>query len=163
MIEKKNIYNIILTFIITVGVIQILNLFIPVSLFKGFSVMVYSFSLLLILLSSGVGFSLYNNVNEYIYLLYYAVTNIIPIIIVLFTNIKYIDVIENDKIKLERYNTLITIFILFYLTHLYIYYKSFTSGTGIHNLFMGNACITVFNIFLSGLIWREISFYVTDG
>ncbi len=161
--EKKDIYNIILTFIITIAILHIINIFIPVSLFKGFSIMIYSFTLIIILLSGGVAFSLYDDILDYIYLLYYVVTNALPIVILLYTNIKYVNIIENENIKLDRYNTLLTIFIFLYLSHLLLLYNSFHSDFGFNNLFIGNACLSLFNLFISGLIWREISFYVTDG
>lgn len=161
--DKKDTYNIILTFIVTVGILQILNIFIPVALFKGSSIMIYSFTLLLILLSGGVAFSLYDNVSDYMYLAYYVMTNVLPIVILLYTNIRYVNTIENKNIKLEQYNTLLTIFIVIYISQLIILYNSYHNEYGLNKLFIGNACISLFNLFISGLIWREISFYVTDG
>lgn len=86
---------------------------------------------------------------------------LIPLYILSYIHIKYRDIITNPNIKLDTYNSLINVSTTLFIFQIIIMLVSFESSN-ITNVY-GSLIISLCNIVCSGLIWRDVAFFITNG
>jgi hypothetical protein len=95
---------------------------------------------------------------RYIYIIIDIVSLLIPLIWLSYTNTKY-----NSQIKnIQSYNSLINISnILLLIQMILLGYNYFNIST--NTILMVQIILMLINTFISGIIWKESVYFVTDG
>jgi NADH:ubiquinone oxidoreductase subunit 2 (subunit N) len=91
----------------------------------------------------------------------YLALILIPLYLLSYIHLRYKDIINNPNIKLNKYNTLInasTTLFLFQITIILISFEN-TNLTSVY----GSIILSLLNILCSGLIWRVVAFFITNG
>lgn len=138
-------------------------LFIPDNIFKGYNIVGYSTILGMFLMLTFIKSSMENSLIVMLKQFGMYLSVIAPVSILLYTSIRYKKVIEEDATNVENYRTLkvITTILLLIQTYIlanYILTKNISMNQSITLLMF-----SILNIFVSGLLWREVAFFVTDG
>lgn len=76
-------------------------------------------------------------------------------------NKNYLSILDNKHIKNNKLNVLETLAPLIMMIQMGLLYGSI--GNYNSNYLYGTSIIGIINFFTVGLLWREVSFYVTDG
>lgn len=160
---NKNTYSIILTFLITCAIIQGFVLILPSSIFKDFDVISSSVSLFFLLIVGGIGLSIHHETRDILFLILHLSLLLIPLIGFVYTYSRYHKILNRDKEHLTRFRQIQGVYTLFLLLQLSIYYYAIQEPLGLNNYLMFAILLGKFNIFMSGLAWRELAFFVTDG
>ena len=91
-------------------------------------------------------------------------TLIIPLLVLLYTNIKYKEKIENKTEHVSNYKVLkIITTILFGIQSYQLYKYIFYKGNLTTNMYLGMVLTSILNISSSILLWSRIKFFITDG
>lgn len=99
--------------------------------------------------------------NNFIIKSSYLSMILIPLYILSYIHIKYRDIITNPNIKLDTYNSLINVSTTLFIFQIIIMLVSFESSN-ITNVY-GSLIISLCNIVCTGLIWRDVAFFITNG
>ncbi len=86
---------------------------------------------------------------------------LLPLYILSYIHIRYRDIINDTNIKLDTYNSLINVSTTLFLFQIIIMLLSFESKN-MTNIY-GSIIITLCNMVCTGLIWREVAFFITNG
>lgn len=153
--------NIIKTIIFTIVVMQSL-FFIPENTLKNYNIIGYSIVLGLYIMMATINLSKERTLIQLIIdnSIYFSV--LIPLALLLYINVKYKDIIENDASNVSNYTTLkvISTILLMFQTYTLSNYIMYSKST---NTLLGILLLTILNSGVSGLLWTQVEFFVTDG
>jgi hypothetical protein len=154
-------HNIIKSIFFTVAVLLIISFFnLP-----DYHIFVYGAALVLLLIGGSISFNMISGpsvsaptiITKIIYLWLIA----IPLGFLQFVHLKYKSHLSQNINKDTKYRTLLYIISFSLLIQIIVLYH----GLMRHNLSLlySSIMLSLINIFLSGLIWRDVAFFVTDG
>lgn len=146
----------------SIGLIETL-LFIPDNVFKGYNIIGYSTILGMFLMITFLKTSMEKSIQELLKLIGISFAVFIPVGILLYTSIRYKKVIEEDASNVENYTTLKVITTILLLLQTYILGTYILNKTMSINQSLTLLMVSILNTFVSGLLWREVAFFVTDG
>lgn len=86
---------------------------------------------------------------------------LLPLYILSYVHIRYRNIINNKNIKLDTYDSLINTSTTLFLFQIIIMLLSFNSSNLTN--FYGSVILSLLNLLCSGLIWRNVAFFITDG
>lgn len=148
--------------LMSIGLIETL-LFIPDNVFKGYNIIGYSTILGMFLMITFLKTSMEKSIQELLKLIGISFAVFIPVGILLYTSIRYKKVIEEDASNVENYTTLKVITTILLLLQTYILGTYILNKTMSINQSLTLLMVSILNTFVSGLLWREVAFFVTDG
>lgn len=148
------------TILITIVFIQLL-FFIPEHILKNFNVVGYSMLLGLYTMISFLSISRDKEFQEIVkHIGIYSIV-FIPFVISLYTHIQYKNIIETKAENVANYTTLRILNVFVMLLQSYMVWKyNFSPSTNTNILIL---FISIISSLLSGLLWRELRFFITDG
>jgi hypothetical protein len=158
MMEKKILLN---TIVFTIVVLQSL-LFIPEHILKDYNIIGYSIILGLFIMMNTLTISKDQNIYHILRDSSIYLTVLIPLALLLYVNIQYKNTISKDANKVGNYNILKVISTLLFLLQTYGIYTYIFDGKTTNTL-LGLFITSLINIFVSGLLWSQLKFFVTDG
>lgn len=154
--NKTNKYYIINTLFFTIAILLILIYF--KNKLPKYNEYVYIIISVLFMMISGLMMG--EQTNMVIKMIYSAMF-LIPMGFLSYIHIRYKDTLTNPNINLDSYNSLINISTTLFILQLIIMITSFESSNTT-NLY-GCLLLSLMNLLCSGLIWRDVAFYITDG
>lgn len=152
-IKKRNIISSTIYVIIALLILIFFSGYLP-----NYTTYVYTIISVIIILSSSLMFSIK---GLYIDKLIYLLCFLFPIIILQYTHIKYHDVIEKEKHNLTLYNRILFITTFLLIIQIILFNSGYLQKNKIY--LYGTVLLSLLNTFLSGLLWRDVAFFITDG
>lgn len=160
-----------------IGTIIILSSFllIPESGLPGYNIVGYSSSIgLLMLLGAfmlkntsdsygGIGINSDIRLKELLMKSAVLTTILLPLGILLFTNIRYKKQIDKNASNLPNYSALKIMTTLILIAQMYLLYSYMFSEDSSTNKLLGLILLSVLNSGLSMLLWSRLAFFMTDG
>jgi hypothetical protein len=121
------------------GYITIMTLFIIASMFSLKSSTNYKFSIIHILIT------------------------LLPLVVslVINTNKHFEKILDRKNANVSKLNTIQVITVILSMTQFILFYNSLNNTSS--DFIYGSGIVAILNLFLNGLLWREVAFYVTDG
>lgn len=156
--EKEKIIK---TIIFTIVVLQAM-LFIPEDVLKEYNIIGYSTLIGLFIMINTIGISKDMTIIQIVKDSSIYLSVLIPLALLLYVNIKYKKIITNSANNVGNYNTLKVISTLMFLLQTYGIYNYIFTGKSTNN-FLGLFITSILNIFVSGLLWVQLRFFITDG
>ena len=152
-IKKRNIITSTIYVIISLLVLIFFTDYLP-----KYTTYVYTIITVIVILSSSLMMSIK---GLYLDKIIYLISFLLPIIILQYTHIKYSDVIEKEKHNLTIYNRIlfITTFLLIIQIILFNFGYLQKNKTYLYSTIL----LSLLNTFMSGLLWRDVAFFITDG
>jgi predicted membrane protein len=124
----------------------------------NYTTYVYSAISVIIFIISGLIISL---PGGYTYKILYILLLLIPISFLNYTQIRYNKIIQKESKHLKLYNTLIHMSTFLLIFQMLLFNNSYNKKNMTH--FYGSIILSLISTFFSGLIWRDVSFFITDG
>lgn len=152
-IKKRNIISSSIYVIIMLLILIFFAGYLP-----NYTLYVYTIITVIVILSSSLMLSIK---GLYIHKIIYLLSFLSPIIFLQYTHIKYHDVIQQEKSHLTLYNRILSITTLLLIIQIILFNYGYLQKNKTY--LYSTLLLSLFNTFLSGLLWRDVAFFITDG
>lgn len=152
-IKKRNIISSSIYVIIALLILIFFAGYLP-----NYTLYVYTIITVIVILSSSLMLSIK---GLYIHKIIYLLSFLSPIIFLQYTHIKYHDVIQQEKPHLTLYNRILFITTLLLIIQIILFNYGYLQKNKTY--LYSSLLLSLFNTFLSGLLWRDVAFFITDG
>lgn len=152
-IKKRNIISSSIYVIIMLLILIFFAGYLP-----NYTLYVYTIITVIVILSSSLMLSIK---GLYIHKIIYLLSFLSPIIFLQYTHIKYHDVIQQENSHLTLYNRILSITTLLLIIQIILFNYGYLQKNKTY--LYSTLLLSLFNTFLSGLLWRDVAFFITDG
>jgi hypothetical protein len=154
--------NIIKSIIACVVILQLLLFF----WLPDYHTFVYGACLILLIISGGLALNLppsasSSPVQSMLYKILYLYLIFMPLGFLQFVQLKYKDDIDHHVNTNQRYKTILYLVTVGLVIQTIVLYHGLMNHTT--TLLYGSVLLSIVNLLLSGLLWRDLAFFVTDG
>ncbi len=137
-------------------------LFIPEHILKNYNIIGYSVIIGLVAMLNALSISKEQTITQILYDSSLYISILIPLAMLLYINIKYKKIIDKSADHVSNYTTLKTLSTLLLMLQTYgiSHYILYEKST---NMLLGVILSSFMILFISGLLWVQVRFFVTDG